>query len=115
MMCAAPRSEATVPVEEPNVSSKADPNEGRDSSVRECSVRLGQLDFTPGLELRRFVAVPEGATWGELRLRAGSYETPKCVCKRRNTFMLAQIFASLSHEPVCEVTVMQVWHAGVTS
>ena len=27
-----------------------------------------------GKEVRRFIAVPEGATWAELRLRAGSYD-----------------------------------------
>ena len=79
---AAPGSEATIPIEEPNVTGKADDSEGRPEDTRECSMRLGKLDFTPGLELRRFVAVPEGATWGELRLRAGAHETPKWVFSR---------------------------------
>lgn len=74
---AAPGSEAAIPIEEPNVTGKAEESEGSHKDTRECSVRLGKLDFTPGLELRRFVAVPEGATWGELRLRAGAHETPK--------------------------------------
>ena len=37
----------------------------------------GQLAFVPGQERRLFVAVPVGATWAELRLKAGSVETPK--------------------------------------
>ena len=48
-----------------------------DDDMRECTVRMGKLDFRPGLEMRRFVAVPEGATWGEMRIRAGRHETPK--------------------------------------
>lgn len=28
----------------------------------------------PGAEVRKFVAVPDGSTWAELRLRAGSYD-----------------------------------------
>ncbi len=39
--------------------------------------RLGWMDFKPGQEVRRFVAVPEGATWAELRLRAGAHEQPR--------------------------------------
>lgn len=35
------------------------------------------LRFQPGHEARRFVAVPGGATWAELRIRAGELDTPK--------------------------------------
>ena len=39
---------------------------------------LGTIGFTPGQEVRRFLAVPEGATWGELRLQAASqHDTPR--------------------------------------
>ncbi|KAK9867034.1 hypothetical protein WJX84_006426, partial [Apatococcus fuscideae] len=69
--------EPAIPVDEPNVSSKASGEAGHKGAMRECTVRLGKLDFRPGLEIRRFVAVPEGATWGEMRLRAGPHETPK--------------------------------------
>jgi tripeptidyl-peptidase-2 len=43
----------------------------------DASVDLGVLRFQPGTELRRFVAVPSGATWAELRIRAGELDTPK--------------------------------------
>ena len=48
---------------------------GADSSRYVC--RLGWMDFKSGQEVRRFVAVPEGATWAELRLRAGPHEQPR--------------------------------------
>ena len=37
----------------------------------------GVLRFEPGQEARRFVAVPSGATWAELKIRAGELDTPK--------------------------------------
>ncbi len=40
------------------------------------------MDFKPGQEVRRFVQVPEGATWAELRLRAADHEQPRCVNSR---------------------------------
>lgn len=43
----------------------------------DCIARLGQQDYLPGAETRRFIAVPEGATWAELRTIAGDFETPK--------------------------------------
>ena len=48
---------------------------GADSGRYVC--RLGWMDFKAGQEVRRFVAVPEGATWAELRLRAGAHEQPR--------------------------------------
>ncbi|KAG2491863.1 hypothetical protein HYH03_009817 [Edaphochlamys debaryana] len=41
------------------------------------ALALGPLSFSPGSEHRSFVAVPPGATWAELTLRASSYDTPK--------------------------------------
>ncbi|GIL86265.1 hypothetical protein Vretifemale_14673 [Volvox reticuliferus] len=41
------------------------------------TVSLGPLSFAPGTEFRTFVAVPPGATWAELTLRAAPYDTPK--------------------------------------
>jgi hypothetical protein len=41
------------------------------------TVRLGPVKLTPGQEMRHFVAVPAGATWAELLVRAGDYDTPK--------------------------------------
>jgi hypothetical protein len=38
---------------------------------------LGPLSFSAGTEHRVFVAVPEGATWGEMVLKAGAHDTPK--------------------------------------
>ncbi len=38
---------------------------------------LGPLSFAPGSEHRTFVAVPPGATWAELTVRAAPYATPK--------------------------------------
>ena len=64
-------------VEEPNASGGAAVEGSHKDNVRECMVRMGKLDFRPGLEMRRFVAVPEGSTWGEMRIRAGPHDTPK--------------------------------------
>lgn len=41
------------------------------------TLRLGSVLFEPGKEERRFIAVPDGATWAELRLRAQDNDTPK--------------------------------------
>jgi len=38
----------------------------------------------PGAEVRKFVAVPEGATWAELRLRAGSYDANRVRAPNEN-------------------------------
>ena len=39
--------------------------------------RLGTVCFQPGTEVRRFIHVPEGATWAEMTLRAGNHDTPR--------------------------------------
>ncbi|KAL0038695.1 hypothetical protein WJX79_003623 [Trebouxia sp. C0005] len=39
--------------------------------------RLGTVQFQPGTEVRRFLEVPEGATWGEMTLKAGNHATPR--------------------------------------
>ena len=56
-----------------------------DDSRHMC--RLGWMEFKAGQEVRRFVAVPEGARWAELRLRAGAHEQPRCrpctLCQHR--------------------------------
>jgi tripeptidyl-peptidase-2 len=41
------------------------------------TLRLGPLALSAGQEQRHFIAVPPGATWGELVIRAGAYDTPK--------------------------------------
>ena len=43
------------------------------------ALHLGRIAFSPGTEVRRFVAIPEGATWGQLLLRAGEHDTPRWV------------------------------------
>lgn len=42
--------------------------------------RLGWMDFKPGQEVRRFIQVPKGTTWAELRLRAAGHEQPRWAC-----------------------------------
>jgi len=37
---------------------------------------------TAGQELRRFIAVPEGATWAELSIRAGKFDSPRLFLLR---------------------------------
>lgn len=39
--------------------------------------RLGTFQFQPGTEVRRFLEVPEGASWGEMTLKAGNHATPR--------------------------------------
>ncbi|KAG2434097.1 hypothetical protein HXX76_007824 [Chlamydomonas incerta] len=55
---------------------------GNGSSPNVGTVALGPLSFTPGSEFRAFVAVPPGATWAEMTLRAGAYDTPKLFLLR---------------------------------
>ena len=42
--------------------------------------RLGWMNFKPGQEVRRFIQVPNGTTWAELRLRAAGHEQPRWAC-----------------------------------
>jgi hypothetical protein len=44
-----------------------------------ATLHLGPWAFQPGSEHRAFVAVPDGATWCEMVLRAGAYDTPKLL------------------------------------
>ena len=53
------------------------PGQGAKPS-RDFIARLGTVVFQPGTEVRRFLGVPEGATWGEMTLTAGSHDTPRC-------------------------------------
>ncbi|KAF6251901.1 subtilase family-domain-containing protein [Scenedesmus sp. NREL 46B-D3] len=46
------------------------------------TLRLGPLALQPGQELRHFVVAPAGATWAEMVIRAGSYDTPKVYMVR---------------------------------
>lgn len=46
------------------------------------TLRLGPVSLKPGQEVRHFVAVPAGATWAELLVRAGNYDTPKVFLLR---------------------------------
>jgi len=41
------------------------------------TLRLGPVSLRPGQEVRQFVAVPAGATWAELMVRADDYDTPR--------------------------------------
>ena len=56
---------------------KASPANGSKPAGSDYIARLGSLDFVAGRELRRFVAVPEGATWCEMSFSAGAFDTPK--------------------------------------
>lgn len=47
----------------------------------------GVLRFSPGDELRRFVAVPTGATWATLTVRAGELDTPKSYMLRATALL----------------------------
>ena len=51
--------------------------QGASEDSSSSTASFGWLDFVPGLEVRRFVAVPEGATWAELRITAGDNEQPR--------------------------------------
>ncbi len=39
--------------------------------------RLGTITFQPGTEERRFVSIPEGATWATVKVRAGAHSAPR--------------------------------------
>ena len=41
------------------------------------TLHLGPVKLSPGQEVRHFVGVPAGATWAELLVRAGGYDTPR--------------------------------------
>ena len=46
------------------------------------NLTLGPLAFGPGSEHREFIEVPEGASWAEIVLTAGSHDTPKMFLMR---------------------------------
>lgn len=70
------------PAAEPGSSS------GSGTIVRpDFSIDLGALRFQPGEETRRFVAVPPGAGWAELRIRAGEVDTPKLYMLRATALL----------------------------
>ncbi|KAG6541056.1 hypothetical protein Mapa_017543 [Marchantia paleacea] len=41
------------------------------------SVTFSDLSFTPGFTDRRFIVVPEGATWAEISIRCHGFDTPR--------------------------------------
>lgn len=51
--------------------------EGAGGALPPHTLRLGPVKLTPGQEVRHFVAVPAGATWAELLVRAGEFDTSK--------------------------------------
>ncbi|KAK9809052.1 hypothetical protein WJX72_008467 [[Myrmecia] bisecta] len=55
---------------------------GRLGPRRDYVARLGQIAFTAGREVRRFVEVPEGAAWAEMRIRADEHDTPRSFMVR---------------------------------
>ena len=60
----------------------ADQPTGRVFSQHGFVVVLGSERFDAGRELRRFVAVPHGATWAELKIKAVDSDTPKSFMVR---------------------------------
>jgi tripeptidyl-peptidase-2 len=56
--------------------------EGAGGALPPHTLKLGPVRLTPGQEVRHFVAVPAGATWAELLVRAGGYDTPKVFLLR---------------------------------
>jgi hypothetical protein len=60
--------------------------------------RLGTVQFQPGTEVRRFLEVPEGATWGEMTLKAGNHATPRYAVLPPRTKAL---FVSLHRDSFC--------------
>eukprot|EP00887_Chlorella_sp_A99_P002396 scaffold10.g2396.t1 len=104
----------------------APPSGGDGGAPRNGSaVVLGPMSFIPGQEVRRFVAVPEGAGWAQLRLRAHSLTTPKSYMVRatqllphtRYTDSEYRTFLQLEHVSAfavraggtLEVTLAQFW------
>lgn len=75
---------------------------GADDSQYVC--RLGWMDFAPGQEARRFVRVPEGATWAELRLRAAGHEQPRYVCPQDHV-----------SRPKSTIVKVSFWHSRLSS
>lgn len=62
---------------------------GEQKVDNDFTAELGWLEFEPGQEVRRFVEVPDGATWAEMRLTANeeprqvtSQSTEKCLLHR---------------------------------
>ena len=65
--------------------------------------RLGTLHFQAGTELRRFIDVPEGASWAEMSIKAGAHDTPRCV--RSQLVMLCTYSACCAHV-TCQIAYM---------
>ena len=62
--------------------------------------RLGTLHFQAGTELRRFIDVPEGASWAEMSIKAGPHDTPRCVD--------SQLAALCTYSPCCAHVTCQI-------
>lgn len=63
-------------------SSNSSGGSGDSGALPPHTLRLGPLKLGPGAELRHFVAVPAGATWAELVVRSGAYDTSKTFLLR---------------------------------
>lgn len=48
-----------------------------DQRVCRHGIQFADMEFSAGVEHRHFVQVPAGATWAELTVRAGTFDTPK--------------------------------------
>lgn len=63
----------------------------------EAVLCLGTEPFVPGKEMRRFVAVPEGATWAEMKIKAVAGETPKSLMLRATALVPHTRYSDSEH------------------
>ncbi|GAB4814120.1 hypothetical protein N2152v2_001166 [Parachlorella kessleri] len=70
----------------------------------DASVSLGSLQFEAGREVRRFIAVPEGATWAEMRIRAGQTDTPKLFLLRATQLLPHTRFSDSEHRSMVQLS-----------
>jgi hypothetical protein len=95
IQCSSPSSKACLQNAESTVEEGS--HEQGVKAGQDFIARLGKVQFQPGTEVRRFLEVPEGATWGEMTLKAGNHATPRyalsppgikalSICLHRNSF-----------------------------
>lgn len=91
------------PTASPALAGPSNPSPAPSSNGTVGTVTLGPLSFAPGSEHRTFVAVPPGATWAELTVRAAPYATPKLFLIRAT--QLRPEGSYRSHELRTQVTL----------
>lgn len=70
-------------------------------------IQLGRFEFVPGKEVRRFVAVPVGATWAEMTVTCASAATPISYMLRATALRPATRCSETEHRAFVQLSPEQ--------